>query len=326
MNDNDSRFFDTILSHWGAHEGTEALLSRVDKDGRTLLHRASVLDRRDIIAIIFDTLRHERRDEIILIQDQFGETALHWANSKQVVDLLLSSISTNSKRNELMWMLNTTEHTALNEAALRGQTGVVEELFEKVPGYSQNAFLLHHDSNGYSLLSRAARSGNPDTADYVIGCYQCCMTQRREYQSYVQKLGLSSATPFHHLVSHRCINSVASLLLPLAVEERRCVLSYKNASGSNPKQLARVPTETLKQTGQITLYYDLPVKKMRNTTDLYHQLKVLHLFCNEYACTKPRLLLFSPDSSAWIISDCGKLHEVKVSYLEIPIIVNISGL
>ena len=307
--DDGSLAFERILSEWETENGKkEELLFGLDESGRTLLHRASILGRKQVMAAILNALPNDKREELLFIRDQFGDTALHWAYDRQIVELTFDNVSTDSKREDLMLILNTTEHPAVNEAALRGKAGVVEELLDSVSPQCRNQLILHHDSNGYGLLSRAARSGDEETIGHVINC---CYDDGK-LPSYVAKLGLSFATPFRHLASYTLNTSMADLLRCLPLSERRRVLLYTKESGS-PSTL-QIACRPLQQRRQV-IYYNGTTTNNRsdNATDNYLTLRIMNLFTNEYEYTKPRLLLFFPQSHLTLlaISSPGDVVEVR---------------
>ena len=301
--DGESPVLERILSEWETENGNkEELLFGLDESGRTLLHRASILGRKQVMAAILNALTTDKREELLFIRDQFGDTALHWAYDRQIVELTFDNVSTDSKREELMLILNSTEHPAVNEAALRGKADVVEEMLDSVSPQCRGQLIFHQDSNGYDLLSRAARSGDEETIGHVINyCYD-----DSKFPSYVTRLGLSFATPFRHLASYGLNTGMADLLRCLPLSERRLVLLYrKNGICSSPLQIVRRPP---KQRTRV-IYYNDTVTNNRsdNATDNYLTLRIMNLFTNEYECTKPRLLLCSPNSNSTLraISSTG---------------------
>ena len=313
MNDADgeSPVLERILSEWETENGNkEELLFGLDESGRTLLHRASILGRKQVMAVILNALPTDKREELLFIRDQFGDTALHWAYDRQIVELTFDNVSTDSKREDLMLILNTTDHTAVNEAALKGRAEVVEELLNIVSPWCRIQFIRHREFNGCCILSQATRSASGNTVGHTTSCW-FEQIDDKELPSYVAKLGLSAIVLFGHFVSYNLNTTMADLLRCLPLSERRRILLHRETdSYSCPLWIARHPPPQRKR----VIYYNGNFTGNRaNTTDDYLTLKIMSLFANEYAYTKPHLLLFCPNTTSSLpaILSIGETVEVS---------------
>jgi len=128
---------------------TTFILSVDDKQGTALL-AAAVCDRIDVVEYLCNLA--PANDELILKSDVYGQTALHYAENREIAKLLVESVLPNNKTTFIL-SVDENQHTALHVAANKGRTDVVEYLCNLSP--ANDELILKRNFKGETALHYA---------------------------------------------------------------------------------------------------------------------------------------------------------------------------
>lgn len=175
----------------------------IDEGWSTALHTAAGNSRTDVVEYLSQLCQD--RDELILKQDCYGKTALHHAETRDVAEVLVSSV-TSERQREFILSCDKNGRTTLHAAASDGRTDVVEYLCRLHPSddelvlkkdryYSgtalhyaankdiakllvssvtpkrQREFILSYDTKQRTALHAAASEGRTDVVEYLTRLY-----------------------------------------------------------------------------------------------------------------------------------------------------------
>lgn len=122
----------------------------VDEDLWSVLHKAAFAGATEIVEYLCGL--YANFDELTLKKDKHKNTALHYAQNREIAELLIMS-TTAEKRRDLILSVDENQFTVLHNAAIRGRTDIVEYLCG-IPRISNLLVLIKAD-NGYTALHYA---------------------------------------------------------------------------------------------------------------------------------------------------------------------------
>jgi len=220
----DSRTAAEILINSATEDVRAKLLSAVDKDGQTVLHRAAKFSRTDVIEY-FCSLFSD--DEVMLKKDWFGKTALHYATNKQVAKTLLTCV-TSINQKDFILSSDKLGSTALHTAVATSQTSDLVKYFCQL-SLADNQLFLHKDIHGKSVLHCAI---NSNVAKMLIESVAL-----DKQKSFIFSLDINQRTALHYAALFSRTDVVKLLCsLPLVDNE---FIFLKDKIGRTALQLAQ---------------------------------------------------------------------------------------
>jgi len=214
----------------------EFILSAVDEKQCTALHIQTSQDRVDVVEYICRLF--SECDTLLLAKDSNGRTALHYAKTKNLAELLVNSVSQKNQNNFIL-SADETQCTALHDAASQSQTDVVEYLCS-LPVKDELVFAK--DDTGCTALHSATKKR---VAQLLVE--SIIPNKKRDFI-------LSASTYYRHTALHLAVKlgrtDVVEYLCSLPVKDE--LLLAKNIQGwtalhySKNEKVAKLLVESLK--------------------------------------------------------------------------------
>lgn len=107
-----------IETLWDVGLCTDSYISVMNTQGQTVFHIASMYGRKDVIQYLKQIIPYRSLDNLIQLQDNDGNTALHFADFGQMANLLIYGVDLRNRRH-FLFMTNIYGHTALHTATNR---------------------------------------------------------------------------------------------------------------------------------------------------------------------------------------------------------------